>query len=260
MKTVVLVDERASFRLSFRNTIHDTGLGTVIGEASNGAEFLELIKAKKPDIVFMDSKMPQMDGATATRKALFQYPNLIIIGVSVFDSQRYINEMIDAGAKGYLLKTASNGRVLKEILKNPFRGMFYSEGIGYKNHKKRNGKKTIAIVDDFETTLFTVEFALKRAGYNIIKAQSPTELLSYFDGREIDMLIADYQMPGMLGHELVEKIKGMTKYSALPVLMLSSEKSEKKKHLARQAGAFGWMQKPYDLQRFLNIIDKTLKN
>ena len=260
MKKIILVDDQPTFRFSLRNILEDAGDIKIIAEASDGNEFLELLKIHKPDIVFMDIEMPRMNGIEATKKAIQEYPDLVIIGLSMYENQNYINQLIEVGAKGYLLKMSNNFNLFRHILQNPNSEVFYSDGISYKPRKGKGGKKTVAIVDDFETTTFTVEFALKNAGYNVLKAQLPEEILKYFDGRQIDMLIADYQMPQMLGYELVTKIKAIDDYKKLPVLMLSSEHSEEKKRLAREAGAFAWVQKPYDLKRFLKIIDKTLKD
>jgi len=259
MKKIILVDDQPTFRFTLRNVLEDAGEIDIIGEASDGLEFLELLKTHTPDIVFMDIEMPRMNGIEATKQALKINPNLIIIGLSMYENQNYINQLIEVGAKGYLLKMSNNFNLFRHILQNPASEMFYSDGISYKVRTGKAGKKTIAIVDDFETTTFTVEFALKNAGYDVIKAHTPNEILEYFDGRDIDMLISDYQMPQMLGHELVAKIKTMPAYKNLPVLMLSSEKDESKQKLSRDAGAFGWVQKPYDLKRFLKIIENTLK-
>ncbi len=260
MKTVILVDDQPTFRFSLRNILEDAGDVEIIAEASDGIEFLEIIKNHKPDIVFMDIEMPRMNGIEASRIALQEYPDLVIIGLSMYENQNYINKLIEVGAKGYLLKMSNNFNLFRHIIQNPNSDMFFSDGISNKAPQRKSGKKVIAVVDDFETTTFTVEFALKNAGYSVIKSNTPEGILKHFDGRQIDMLISDYQMPKMLGHELVAKIKSMPDYVNLPVLMLSSEKSEEKQRLSREAGAFGWIQKPYDLKRFLKIIDKTLKN
>jgi DNA-binding NarL/FixJ family response regulator len=258
-RKIILVDDQPTFRFSIRNILEDAGDVEIIGEAADGYEFLQMLDYKMPEIVFMDIEMPRMNGIEATAKALEKKPNLVIIGLSLYENQTYVNQLIEAGAKGYLLKQSNNFNLYKHILRNPYSDFFYSDGISYQPRTGKMGKKTIAIVDDFETTTFTVEFALKNAGYEVIKAHTPLEILKYFDGRPIDMLISDYQMPQMLGHELVAKIKAIPNYSKMPVLMLSSEKSPEKQQLARDAGAFGWIQKPYDLKRFLSVIDKTLR-
>ncbi len=259
MKKIILVDDQPTYRFSLRNILEDAGEIQIIAEASDGHEFLELLKSHSPDIVFMDIEMPNMNGIEATKEALKIKPDLVIIGLSMYENQNYVNQLIEAGAKGYLLKISNNFNLFRHILQNPDSKLFYSDGISYQPRQGKEGKQIIAIVDDFETTTFTVEFALKNAGYDVLKAETPENILKYFDGRRIDMLISDYQMPQMLGHELVAKIKAMPAYKNMPVLMLSSEKSEAKQALAREAGAFGWVQKPYDLKRFMKIVDKTLK-
>lgn len=258
-RKIIIVDDQPTFRFSLRNILDDAGDIEVVAEAADGLDFLQKIKKHKADIVFMDIEMPRMNGIEATQQALQEQPGLIIIGLSMYENQSYVNQLIEAGAKGYLLKTSNNQKMFQLILQKPNAEMFYSDGISYKPRKSMSGKKVVAIVDDFETTTFTVEFTLKNAGYDVIKAQSPLEILKFFDGRRIDMLISDYQMPGMLGHELVAKVKSIPAYANLPVLMLSSQTDEKYKQLARDAGAFGWMQKPYDLKRFMKIIEKTLQ-
>ncbi len=259
MKKVILVDDQPTYRFSLRNILEDAGDVEIIGEASDGVDFIELMRHLKPDIVFIDIEMPRMNGIEATKIALRVFPDLVIIGLSMYDNQNYINQLIEAGARGYLLKMSNNFNLFRHILQSPKSEVFYSDGISYQPRINCLGKKVIAIVDDFETTTFTIEFALKNAGYDVLKAITPDDVLKYFDGRKIDMLISDYQMPKMLGHELVAKIKAMPAYENLPVLMLSSEKNDDKRELSRKAGAFGWIQKPYDLKRFLKIIEKTLQ-
>jgi DNA-binding NarL/FixJ family response regulator len=259
MKKVILVDDQPTYRNSLRNILHDAGEIEIIGEASDGIEFLNLLKTLRPDIVFMDIEMPRMNGIEATKHVLKLFPEMIIIGLSMYENQSYVNQLIEVGAKGYLLKMSNNFNIFRHILQSPRSEIFYSEGISYQKRKAGSSKKVIAIVDDFETTTFTVEFTLKSAGYEVIKATMPLDILKYFDGRQIDLLISDYQMPQMLGHELVTKIKEMPEYKNLPVLMLSSEKDPAKQELLRKVGAFGWVQKPYDLKRFLKIIEQTLK-
>jgi len=260
MKKIILVDDQPTFRFTLRNILEDAGEIEIIAEASDGLEFLELLKTHKPDIVFMDIEMPRMNGIEATKEAMKEFPDLVIIGLSLYENQNYINQLIESGAKGYLLKMSNNFNLYRHILQNPQSEIFYSDGLSYQPRKGKTGKKLIVIVDDFETTIFTLEFALKQAGYEVLKAESPLEVLKYFDGRPIDMLISDYQMPQMLGHELVAKVKAISFYKELPVLMLSSEKDETKQQLSRDAGAFGWIQKPYDLKRFIKIIEQALKS
>jgi DNA-binding NarL/FixJ family response regulator len=83
----------------------------VTGEATNGKEFLELLSKDEPDIILIDIQMPLMNGIEATRIALEEFPDLKIVALTMFDDEEYVQSMIDAGAKGFLLKN-----ITKEIL------------------------------------------------------------------------------------------------------------------------------------------------
>jgi two-component system response regulator NreC len=87
----------------------------LVGQASDGRELLELLETTPADIVMTDLKMPRMDGVSATRIMLQKYPDLKIIALSMFDEEDLIVEMLEAGAKGYLLKNADKTEILEAI-------------------------------------------------------------------------------------------------------------------------------------------------
>src|SRR5215207_2096276 len=74
-----------------------------VGVAANGRRLLALVLQRQPDIVIMDASMPEMDGIEATRKILAVYPLTGIIVLSAFDDSHLLMEILDAGARGYLL-------------------------------------------------------------------------------------------------------------------------------------------------------------
>ncbi len=108
---IFIVDDHEFFRNGLKMVINRMKYAKVIGEASNGKEFLEAISKQEPDIVLIDIQMPQMNGIEATRLALEEFPDLKIVALTMFDDEEYIQSMIDAGAKGFLLKN-----ITKEIL------------------------------------------------------------------------------------------------------------------------------------------------
>ncbi len=119
-------------------------------------------------------------------------------------------------------------------------------------------KKRVLIVDDFETTTYTVGTTLRMQGYEVFKANNGIDALKVLDANEIDLLVTDYEMPGMNGAELIEKMRERPKYKQIPALVLSSETSEQKRKKAMAAGITGWIQKPYKLDSFVKIIQKAL--
>jgi two-component system chemotaxis response regulator CheY len=118
--------------------------------------------------------------------------------------------------------------------------------------------KTILIVDDFENTRFIVKFTLESRGYKILEASDGDEALKYFDGSEIDLVVTDLNMPKMNGLQLVKEIRNYSDYQYLPILMLTTETDRRKRELARESGVTGWIQKPFEIDRFVNIVGKSL--
>jgi DNA-binding NarL/FixJ family response regulator len=102
----IIVDDFEASRKSLKLVLSRyTGIGKIeIEEASNGLEFLKLIKNKQPGLVFMDVKMPKMNGIEATQLAIEKYPDLKVIAISTYDDMKSVQGMERAGAKAYLTK------------------------------------------------------------------------------------------------------------------------------------------------------------
>ena len=111
----MIVDDHFIFRNGLIDLLEEIPGADVIGEASSGEEFLELLITHEPDIVFMDIKMPGMSGIETTRKALEKYPGLKILALSMFGEGEYVEEMLQAGAMGYLLKNIGKEELIKAI-------------------------------------------------------------------------------------------------------------------------------------------------
>jgi len=121
-----LVDKVSYLRDALKNMLLSIGDVEIIAEASTGREFIDLLDGLNPDIVFIDIKIAEMDGIEATKIATQKNPELTVIGFSSIDRQCYINQMIEAGAKGFLSKGRNNYDILSEIIKNPNKGNYFS--------------------------------------------------------------------------------------------------------------------------------------
>ncbi|MBS2100655.1 response regulator transcription factor [Carboxylicivirga linearis] len=106
-----LVDDHLIFREGLRNLIEFEGIGTIVGESSDGKHFLENYEGKEPDLVIMDISMPVMDGYEATKLAIHKNPELKVLALSMNGEEEYYYKMIEAGVKGFLLKKSG----IKEI-------------------------------------------------------------------------------------------------------------------------------------------------
>jgi DNA-binding NarL/FixJ family response regulator len=113
--TVVLVDDHAMMRSGIRSILeHAPGI-TVVGEASNGRDAVGLAASLAPDIVLIDIGMPDLNGIEAARKIRAADPRIAVIALSMHSDERYVTGMLDAGAKGYLLKTCDADELLRAI-------------------------------------------------------------------------------------------------------------------------------------------------
>lgn len=121
---LILVEDHAIFLKGLSMMINECNQFKVIGEASNGFEFLKLLEEMTPDVVLIDIKMPKMNGIDATQKAIELYPNLKIITLTMFSEQKYLRLMAEAGASGFILKSIRKEE-LEEAIKTVDSGKTY---------------------------------------------------------------------------------------------------------------------------------------
>lgn len=88
---------------------------TVVGEASNGLEAVESARSIKPDVILMDLRMPELDGVEAMRRIRSENSEVKFIVLTTFDTDEYIFDAIEAGAKGYLMKDASREELFEAV-------------------------------------------------------------------------------------------------------------------------------------------------
>ena len=129
LKKVIIVEDHAIFREGLRRIVSELDDLKLVGEAPNGAIFLEMIRNEKPDLVLMDIQMPVMDGIEATEKALRLYPDLRILVLSMFGEEEYVYTMVDRGIFGFILKTSELSDFKKAIQKVADGQHYYSDEI-----------------------------------------------------------------------------------------------------------------------------------
>ncbi len=106
MIRLLLADDQAMLRQGLAALLSTEGDFNVVGQASNGAEAVELVEALRPDLVLMDIRMPVCDGIEATRQIHIKHPNIKVLVLTTFDDDDYIVRVMEAGASGYLLKNS----------------------------------------------------------------------------------------------------------------------------------------------------------
>ena len=115
MVRIALVDDHTLFRRGLKMLLASCPDFEVVAEASSGEEFLELLDAARPDVVFMDYSMGGINGAETTERALVGVPDLKVISLTMFGDNAYYSRMAAAGAKGFLLKDSEFDEVVEAV-------------------------------------------------------------------------------------------------------------------------------------------------
>lgn len=113
--SILIADDHEIFRDGFRTMVKKFPELKLIGEAENGRNLVTLAQQLNPDVILTDIKMPKMDGVEATRELVSSKPGINIIALSMFDEDNLIIDMLEAGAKGYLLKNANKEEIIQAI-------------------------------------------------------------------------------------------------------------------------------------------------
>jgi DNA-binding NarL/FixJ family response regulator len=112
---LMIVDDHPLWRNSLRQVLEHKKAATIVAEASNGAEALEIARRAKPDVIVMDMDLPNMNGIDATKQLLGELPEVKVLFLSALDTRDKVLEAVEAGASGYLIKTASPDEIASAV-------------------------------------------------------------------------------------------------------------------------------------------------
>lgn len=118
--------------------------------------------------------------------------------------------------------------------------------------------KRVLTVDDSPSIRQMVSFTLKGAGYEVTEAADGNEGLEKARATPAQLVLTDQNMPGMDGLALVKSLRALPQYARTPILMLTTESSEQMKAQGRAAGATGWLVKPFDPKKLLDVVQKVI--
>lgn len=117
--------------------------------------------------------------------------------------------------------------------------------------------KKALTVDDSKTMRDMVSYTLKNAGFEVIEAEDGKDALTKVNGTAVDVIITDLNMPNMNGLELIKELRANPAYKFTPILMLTTEADATKKEEGKTAGATGWIVKPFNPEKLVQVVNKV---
>jgi two-component system chemotaxis response regulator CheY len=118
--------------------------------------------------------------------------------------------------------------------------------------------KSILAVDDSASIRQMVGFTLKSSGYEVVEAVDGMDGLEKAKGKSFNLILTDQNMPRMDGLSLIKSLRALPQYKTVPILMLTTESSDAMKQQGRAAGATGWLVKPFDPQKLVEVVKKVI--
>jgi len=115
----------------------------------------------------------------------------------------------------------------------------------------------ILVCDDERSICEMLDIALRREGHRVETVQSGQAAKSKIDGALYDVIITDINMPRLDGFGFIEQVRTDSRFLGVPILVLTTESSADKKSLARRAGATGWIVKPFDSTKLVDVVRRV---
>jgi two-component system chemotaxis response regulator CheY len=120
-------------------------------------------------------------------------------------------------------------------------------------------KRTALIVDDSPSMRAMVAHTLETAGFQVLQGEDGQKASQLLDGRHIDVVVTDLNMPVMDGITFIKHLRTLPSYRFTPVLMLTTESQESRKLEGKKAGATGWLVKPFNPEQLVGVINKVVR-
>ena len=118
--------------------------------------------------------------------------------------------------------------------------------------------RLILTVDDSSTMRQMITFTLMGAGFDVLEAGDGVEALEVATGKKLDLIITDVNMPRMDGITLVQRLRALPQFKFTPILVLTTESDASMKQKGKEAGATGWIVKPFIPEKLLDVVNKVI--
>ncbi|MEE8471504.1 MAG: response regulator [Dehalococcoidia bacterium] len=239
--SVLLVDDNTSLCRTMSFVLERTGYAVTI--AGDGAEAIESVEAKPFDMIFMDIKMPVMDGVETYKRIKQVRPEAMVMMMTGYAVEDLVREALQEGAFGVMYKPLDMEKVIAAI----------ERAIG-----ARNGA-LIMVVDDEPGTCITLKNILVRKGYEVGTAHTGEEAIAIARERTYDIIFIDMKLPTLNGLETYLAIKEVSPEAIAIMMTAYREETADIVQDALDSSAYTCLYKPLDMASVLEMIEGILK-
>ncbi len=234
---ILVVDDLRSMRLTLGGILEDKGHNVVTVE--NGYQAIEAARKTHFDVIFMDIKMPGIDGVQTFREVKKIDPEAAVIMMTAYSVEDLVKEALEEGAYTIVYKPFDIDRIIAII------------------EELLHEKTLILVVDDQFSDRETLKTILEDKGYRVATAKDGTEAIEMVKSRHYDIIFLDVRLPGMDGVETFEQVKKIDPEAT--VIMMTGYTEEDLVKRAVSEGAYTCIYKPFDMEKVIGLVGNISK-
>ncbi len=234
---ILVVDDLRSMRLTLGGILEDEGHNVVIAE--DGYQAIEAVRKAHFDIIFMDIKMPGIDGVQTFREVKKIDPKAAVVMMTAYSVEALVKEALAEGAYTVVYKSFDIGRIMAII------------------EELARQRVLILVVDDQVGDRETLRGILEDKGYRVATARDGAETIEMVRSRHYDIIFLDMRLPDMNGVETYEQVKEVDPRAT--VIMMTGYSEEDLVKRAISQGAYTCIYKPYDMEKVIALVEDIAK-
>ncbi len=232
MKTnILVVDDLKSIRLTLGGILEDEGHNVVLAE--NGYQAIEAARQMPFDVIFMDIKMPGINGVQTFREVKKINPQAVVIMMTAYSVEDLVREALEEGAYTVVYKPFDMEHIVNII-------------------ESALHKTLILVVDDYFADRETLKVILEDRGYRVVTAETGADALLKVRQKHFDIIFLDIRLPDLDGVKIFEKVKQMDPEVA--VIMMTGFSEEEMIRRAASQGSYTCIYKPFNVENIISLV------
>jgi two-component system response regulator HydG len=234
---ILVVDDQVGMLETFTDILEDKDFNVVT--ADNGFTAISKTKEQAFDLVFMDIKMPSLNGVQTLRELKKVNPKITVIMMTAYSAEDLIEEALKEGAYAVIYKPFDVDKVIQDI-------------------ERALDKNLILVVDDRSEDRQTFADVLTDKAYRVTTAKNGYEAIDLVKQDNFDVIFVDVKMPGIDGLETFKQIHKLK--PEIPVIMITAYSVEDLLRDAVDKGAYACFYKPLDIEKIIKIVEEVRNN